>query len=375
MVGVRTEPRFAGTAVSGARIQHFASMVQDPNPAYWDAEFATRGVGRPRRAARDVDGLADSAAVAARRSAADRRRSPSAFRCPVPRSSTPPTTSSSLTPILEGDRLNVVEEVVSVSPEKTTRLGVGHFVETCDSYHRDDGSLLAIEPKHVVPLHACGVVVTSYRRLSWDDVAVPTDLAEVVDVISYQRVVMNPGATWDYFPGHYRPCIRPKPRPSDDFREHDAHRGFHRQDRDRLGGALQPGGAPQGVAARLDLCGGFDGRPRAGGRQAAGDRQVTPAPPRGPRDRDIQPARRTVLSGRGDPGALGLAHVHSRHIHALRPVKPQVQAFSLPDIDANGWACEEDLYLELQNRRRGCGCWRAGIVRRGHLVREHGRAT
>ncbi len=47
--------------------------------------------------------------------------------------------------------------------------------------------------------------MTSYRRLSWSDVAVPTDLAEVVDVISFQRVVMNPGATWDYFPGHYDP--------------------------------------------------------------------------------------------------------------------------------------------------------------------------
>ena len=40
MVGVQTAPRYAGTAVSGARIQHFASMVHDPNPAYWDADFA-----------------------------------------------------------------------------------------------------------------------------------------------------------------------------------------------------------------------------------------------------------------------------------------------------------------------------------------------
>ncbi|HEY8558551.1 MAG TPA: acyl dehydratase, partial [Actinomycetes bacterium] len=37
MVGTRIGPRFAGTAVSGARIQHFASMVRDPNPAYWDS--------------------------------------------------------------------------------------------------------------------------------------------------------------------------------------------------------------------------------------------------------------------------------------------------------------------------------------------------
>jgi acyl dehydratase len=48
-----------------------------------------------------------------------------------------------VTPILEGDRLSVVEELVSVTPEKTTRLGVGHFVETCDSFSRADGTLVA----------------------------------------------------------------------------------------------------------------------------------------------------------------------------------------------------------------------------------------
>jgi acyl dehydratase len=47
--------------------------------------------------------------------------------------------------------------------------------------------------------------MTSYRRLAWDDIIVPTDLPEVVDEIDYQRVVMNPGATWDYFPGHFDP--------------------------------------------------------------------------------------------------------------------------------------------------------------------------
>jgi acyl dehydratase len=47
--------------------------------------------------------------------------------------------------------------------------------------------------------------MTSYRRLAWEDISVPTELPEVVDEIDYQRVVMNPGATWDYFPGHYDP--------------------------------------------------------------------------------------------------------------------------------------------------------------------------
>jgi acyl dehydratase len=47
--------------------------------------------------------------------------------------------------------------------------------------------------------------VTADHRLAWDEVIVPMDLPDVVDEISYQRVVMNPGATWDYFPGHYDP--------------------------------------------------------------------------------------------------------------------------------------------------------------------------
>ena len=52
--------------------------------------------------------------------------------------------------------------------------------------------------------------MSTYRKLLWDEVTVPTDLAEVVDEISYQRVVMNPGATWDYFPGHYDPVYAEK---------------------------------------------------------------------------------------------------------------------------------------------------------------------
>jgi hypothetical protein len=37
----------------------------------------------------------------------------------------------------------VIEEVVSVSPEKRTRLGVGHFIETLETYYRGDGTPVA----------------------------------------------------------------------------------------------------------------------------------------------------------------------------------------------------------------------------------------
>ncbi|HET6733183.1 MaoC/PaaZ C-terminal domain-containing protein [Mycobacterium sp.] len=39
--------------------------------------------------------------------------------------------------------------------------------------------------------------------MKWDDVVVASDLPETVDDISYQRVVMNAGATWDYVPWHF----------------------------------------------------------------------------------------------------------------------------------------------------------------------------
>jgi acyl dehydratase len=41
--------------------------------------------------------------------------------------------------------------------------------------------------------------------VNWDEISVPAELAEVRDEISYQRVVMNSGSTWDYFPGHFDP--------------------------------------------------------------------------------------------------------------------------------------------------------------------------
>lgn len=143
MVGIRTEPRYAGTAVSGARIQQFASMVHDPNPAYWDADFA-----------REVWGglLAPPALLMGWLipppwlPTGEPPRPSIAIRVPLPGTTFINASNEVEFPmtILEGDRLHVVEEVVSVSPEKTTRVGTGHFVQTCDRFHRADGALVAI---------------------------------------------------------------------------------------------------------------------------------------------------------------------------------------------------------------------------------------
>ena len=55
-----------------------------------------------------------------------------------------------MTPVFEGDLLSVVEEVVSVSPEKQTRLGAGHFVETLETYYRGDGAVVATNARNTL---------------------------------------------------------------------------------------------------------------------------------------------------------------------------------------------------------------------------------
>jgi acyl dehydratase len=41
--------------------------------------------------------------------------------------------------------------------------------------------------------------------MRWDEIAVPCELPETVDEISYERVIMNAGTTWDYIPWHFDP--------------------------------------------------------------------------------------------------------------------------------------------------------------------------
>jgi acyl dehydratase len=142
MVGMRSEPRLAGSAVSAARIQHFAAMVRDANPAYWDPEFARKvwgGIVAPPALLAGLlmpppwvpTGAPPTASIAVR----------------VPLPGTAIINASNdvelLEPVLEGDWLSVVEEVVSVSPKKATRLGAGHFIETLETYYKGDGRPVA----------------------------------------------------------------------------------------------------------------------------------------------------------------------------------------------------------------------------------------
>src|ERR1700730_15867317 len=142
MVGTASQPRTARTAVSGARIQLFAAMVHDGNRSYWDADYARQkwgGLLAPPALLMgwlvpppwEPGGRTPAASVV--------------LRVPLPGTTfiNAANDVEFLEPIVEGDLLTVVEELVSVSPEKQTRLGVGHFVETLETYRRQDGTVVA----------------------------------------------------------------------------------------------------------------------------------------------------------------------------------------------------------------------------------------
>lgn len=45
----------------------------------------------------------------------------------------------------------------------------------------------------------------SYRQRYFEDVSAGEELPRVEELVSFRRVIMTPGATWDYFPGHHDP--------------------------------------------------------------------------------------------------------------------------------------------------------------------------
>jgi acyl dehydratase len=147
MVGATSEPRSAATAVSGARIQLFAAMVHDGNRSYWDAEYARQRWGGLLAPPASLMGWLIPPPWQPPQQGGSARPPAAGLVLRVPLPGTTFINAANdvefLEPIVEGDLLTVVEELVSVSPEKQTRLGIGHFVQTLETYRRQDGTVVA----------------------------------------------------------------------------------------------------------------------------------------------------------------------------------------------------------------------------------------
>jgi acyl dehydratase len=143
-VGRERTVQFAPMPVNETRIKLFASMIRDPNPAYWDPEpVAPVWIGRPAPPGMLITWMIPMGW----RPCGAKKVLPMCTEAPLPGDSLINVENETRfhRPVFVGDHINVVDRVVSVSEEKRTRLGPGHFVETVATYRNQAGHLLATE--------------------------------------------------------------------------------------------------------------------------------------------------------------------------------------------------------------------------------------
>lgn len=141
MIGYRTDVSFNEVEVNWPMIMFYASALEDANAAYWDKDFAEAnfgGVVSPPGLAMVWSGKMDWKPQGAE------TVSLVALQIPLPGTTVinVATETEFMRPILVGEQLNVVDEVISVSDEKTTKLGVGNFITTCASYRTSYGEVV-----------------------------------------------------------------------------------------------------------------------------------------------------------------------------------------------------------------------------------------
>lgn len=142
-VGRPSEVRFADVEVNTAMVRQFVSAIQDPNPLYWDDRLATERCGSP---------IAPPATLVSwltnlRWRPDDAPPPAEALLVAVPLPGNSMINVSSEIELFDhlriGDRLNVVEEVESISEEKQTQVGRGHFLTVVARFRRQSGELVA----------------------------------------------------------------------------------------------------------------------------------------------------------------------------------------------------------------------------------------
>lgn len=147
-VGRKTEMYQLEDPVDRFRIKLFAEWVEDENPSYWDEEFAKKewgGIIAP-------PGMLVTFAMPFMplwrpKHVKVVERPMLVMRIPLPGNTmiNVETDTTFYKPIRVGDRLSYQEEVLSVSEEKKTSLGPGHFIVTVARYYNQNGELVAEE--------------------------------------------------------------------------------------------------------------------------------------------------------------------------------------------------------------------------------------
>ena len=148
MEGEEAGPVEAVDEVNKPMIRHWCEAVRDGNPLYSDAEYAqhTRygGVIAPPQMVQAFC----MRPLWPRREMSDPQGKAVQMMMDAGYTGVVATTTSQeyFRPMCLGDRLSYTIKFVSVSPEKTTRLGTGHFLTSEYTYRNQDGEVVCIQP-------------------------------------------------------------------------------------------------------------------------------------------------------------------------------------------------------------------------------------
>jgi len=133
-----TSPRYDGEVpISEGSVKMFCAMVQDANPAYWDRHIAEEIYGGPVVPPALVQG---TVLPLPWKPQGANTQSLAVFAVPLPGRTLINVSTEAVyhRPFFVGETVTYFDEVIDISPERTTRLGTGHFVTTV--FHYQDGS-------------------------------------------------------------------------------------------------------------------------------------------------------------------------------------------------------------------------------------------
>jgi acyl dehydratase len=147
-IGKKTEIRYLEDPIDHLRVKLFCELVEDGNPSYWDEEFAKKQWGGLRCPPAMLGSLALPIIPLWRPEYIKvSKEGWLPTRIPLPGITMINVEVEGIyyRPIRVGERLGVQEEVISISPEKKTSLGVGHFIVTLTTYYDENGKIVAQE--------------------------------------------------------------------------------------------------------------------------------------------------------------------------------------------------------------------------------------
>jgi acyl dehydratase len=213
LVGKESPPRPAPYAVNEAMARFWCEMVEDPNPIYFDQEYArSTWLEAPFAppAMLFTWGMQPVWPEEDRHESMISRLSLSGCTTTLAVNAT----QEYLLPLRYGDTLTVTNQIASIGEEKTTRLGTGHFVTTLDTFrnqHNEVGgthsfTLFMYAPTRASDRDTHGQSFSSVRKppdTANDASDRPERLPAVSLPLTLRRAIQAVAGTRDYYPFHH----------------------------------------------------------------------------------------------------------------------------------------------------------------------------